>query len=73
MGDFTTKEKRDEDGITGAETRNRTVQKTALRLYSGTLTSGSEAAAKGIRLQHRAFPVWSDPSGNPGIVEKGRV
>ena len=60
------------DGITGTEICYRAVQKTALRLYSGTITGRPEAETQRIRLQHRPVYVWFDPAGYPGIAGTGR-
>ena len=53
-------------GITGTEICYRAVQKTALRLYSGTITGRAEGEAQRIRLQHRPVNVWAYHTGNPG-------
>lgn len=56
------------DGITGTEICYRAVQKTALRLYSGTITGRPEAETQRIRLQHRQVNVRPHHAGNPGAA-----
>ena len=60
------------DGITGTEICYRAVQKTALRLYSGTITGRPEAKAEGIRILNRSVYVWPYHAGYPGIAGTGR-
>ena len=69
-GDFTATERSGTGGITGTEIRNGAVQKTALRLYSGTITGRPEAKAEGIRILNRTVYVRSDYPGNPGTAGK---
>ena len=52
-------------GFQIAKIRYRAIQKTALRLHSGSTASRTATEFEGLRIQHWTLLVRSDPTGNP--------